>query len=508
MKTLPTPARVYVGGVIALGVVMLVLYFPLQTFSNPGRFALFGLLLFLSAITSIFKVNLPLTRSGSTMSVSYAVDFASLLLLGPNETMLVAAASAYSQCTFRIKERNPLHRTLFSMACLVITVQAAGAAYHLLGGIAGPVRPRDACPSRSSAQPRPTSSSTRWRSPPPSRSPPTRPIFKVWNENFLWSAPSYFVGAGASAGRDLDGHRLVGALDYAAGRRAAVSDLPHLQGLPRADRRRAAPRARDGRPASRDDRSARPRHRRQGPDVAVAHPARAALCRLGRQSARHVGQRCAGRENGCAPARHREARRAGAHPLEARAVDARGVPEDSRPSEGRRRHRQLGSVPLPGRAAHPEPSRALGRQGLSDGTQGRGHSARRAHPLGRRLFRRADGGAALSQGDELRRRCRLAAAGSWQGPGPLGRREVRPAAAVAARGSGTARAGDAESADRRLRARHWPAGDRALARKRPRRTCSRTSRSRTARFTRSTRSRKRWARASAYRTRWRSSPRS
>ena len=139
MKTLPTPARIYVSGVIALGVVMLALYFPLQTFSNPGRFGLFALLLFLSAITSIFKVNLPLTRSGSTMSVSYAVDFASLLLLGPNETMLVAAASAYSQCTFRIKERNPLHRTLFSMACLVITVQAAGAAYHLLGGIAGPV---------------------------------------------------------------------------------------------------------------------------------------------------------------------------------------------------------------------------------------------------------------------------------------------------------------------------------------------------------------------------------
>ena len=39
----------------------------------------------------------------STMSVSYAVDFASLLLLGPNETMLVAAASAFSQCTFRMQ---------------------------------------------------------------------------------------------------------------------------------------------------------------------------------------------------------------------------------------------------------------------------------------------------------------------------------------------------------------------------------------------------------------------
>ena len=62
------------------------------------------------------RSTLPLTTSGSTMSVSYAVDFASLLLLGPHETMLVAAGSAFSQCHLNNKERNPLYRTLFSMA--------------------------------------------------------------------------------------------------------------------------------------------------------------------------------------------------------------------------------------------------------------------------------------------------------------------------------------------------------------------------------------------------------
>src|SRR5262245_65053255 len=137
MTALPTPARVYVGLVIALGAGLLLWHFPYDMLTGQGRPQLFLLLLTLSAITSIFKVKLPLARSGSTMSVSYAVDFASLLLLGPDETMIVAAASAYSQCTFRIKERNPLHRTLFSLACLVITVQAAGAAYALLGGIPG-----------------------------------------------------------------------------------------------------------------------------------------------------------------------------------------------------------------------------------------------------------------------------------------------------------------------------------------------------------------------------------
>ena len=71
------------------------------------------------------------------MSVSYAVDFAALILLGPHETMLVAVASAWSQCTFGMKRRNPLHRALFSMACLAITVQAAGYAYTELGGVSG-----------------------------------------------------------------------------------------------------------------------------------------------------------------------------------------------------------------------------------------------------------------------------------------------------------------------------------------------------------------------------------
>src|SRR3954464_8971295 len=127
MKTLPLPARVFVSGVIAVGAVLLVYFFPLNSFRSPDPSLL--LLLMLSSITSVFKVNLPLARSGSTMSVSYAVDFASLLLLGANQTMIVAAASAWSQCTFRIKERNPAYRTFFSMGCLVITVQAAGLIY-------------------------------------------------------------------------------------------------------------------------------------------------------------------------------------------------------------------------------------------------------------------------------------------------------------------------------------------------------------------------------------------
>ena len=125
MSELPRPARIYVGAVIATGLTLLLVCLPEAKFAQP---LLFVALLLLSSMSAALKVYLPLTTSGSTMSVSYAVDFASLLLLGPHETMLVAAGSAFSQCHINSKERNPIYRTLFSVASLVITVQASGSA--------------------------------------------------------------------------------------------------------------------------------------------------------------------------------------------------------------------------------------------------------------------------------------------------------------------------------------------------------------------------------------------
>jgi diguanylate cyclase (GGDEF)-like protein/putative nucleotidyltransferase with HDIG domain len=134
------------------------------------------------------------------MSVSYAVDFAALLLLGANETMVVAAASAWSQCTFRTQARSAPYKTLFSMASLMITVKAAGWIYVWLGGtslqgnfaladipkpLVGAATAYFVCNTALIATA--IGLSTK------------QSIVRVWNENFLWSAPSYFVGAGAAA---------------------------------------------------------------------------------------------------------------------------------------------------------------------------------------------------------------------------------------------------------------------------------------------------------------------
>jgi len=196
MKELPLAARLYVGAVLAGGVVVLAVFAP-HSFANP---LLFAILLVCSSVASALKVNLPLAGAGSTMSVSYAVDFASLLLLGADPTLFVAALSAWSQCTFRTKARAEVYRTLFSMASLLLTVKAAGLVYLWLGG------PTTSVAFDPSALPKPLvgaattyflcntaliataiALSTR------------QPFGRVWNENFLWSAPSYFVGAGAAA---------------------------------------------------------------------------------------------------------------------------------------------------------------------------------------------------------------------------------------------------------------------------------------------------------------------
>jgi diguanylate cyclase (GGDEF)-like protein/putative nucleotidyltransferase with HDIG domain len=196
MKDLPFAARLFVGAVLAAGALILAIFAP-HTISNP---LLFAVLLACSSLASALKVRLPLATSGSTMSVSYAVDFAALLLLGANETMLVAAASAWSQCTFRTETRTAYFRTAFSMASLVLTVKAAGFAYTLLGGVAA------------------TSGLSLLTIPKPLVGAATtyfvfntlliataiglstrQSIARVWNENFLWSAPSYFVGAGVAA---------------------------------------------------------------------------------------------------------------------------------------------------------------------------------------------------------------------------------------------------------------------------------------------------------------------
>jgi PAS domain S-box-containing protein len=131
------------------------------------------------------------------MSVSYVVDIASLILRGPHATMIVGAASGWSQSMLNARSRTAAHRTLFNMSVLVLTVQAAGQVYQRLGGTASGDLRTIAVPLAGMALTyfflntipiaiaiALTTKQSAWR---------------VWRSDFASSAPSYLVGAAAAA---------------------------------------------------------------------------------------------------------------------------------------------------------------------------------------------------------------------------------------------------------------------------------------------------------------------
>jgi diguanylate cyclase (GGDEF)-like protein/putative nucleotidyltransferase with HDIG domain len=147
--------------------------------------------------TSAAKIELPLGRlSQSNLSLSHAVNFWALFALGTAEATCIAAMSAWAQCTLNVKRGNPPHRTIFSIASLTTTVTVAGVPLTLIGvsttdfsslaraaTIVAPlyffvnsvlVAGAIALSGRIS-------------------------VATVWQRNFMWSAPSYLVGAAMAA---------------------------------------------------------------------------------------------------------------------------------------------------------------------------------------------------------------------------------------------------------------------------------------------------------------------
>ena len=109
LRDLPPRARAYILSIIAIGAITFAIFIPRATLTPIVPLVL---LVLISSLTSAFKVQFPIA-SGSNMSVSYVVDIAALLLRGPDATMIVGAATGWSQSTLNAKMRNPPYRTRF-----------------------------------------------------------------------------------------------------------------------------------------------------------------------------------------------------------------------------------------------------------------------------------------------------------------------------------------------------------------------------------------------------------
>ena len=198
MNQLPLAGRVYVASVIAAGAIVMAFCLPLADYTHQP--VLFAALAILGSAFAALKVRLPITTSGSSMSVSYAVDFAALLLLGPHEAMIVTVASTFCQCHVNVsgKEKTPVYRTVFSMAALVLTVQGAGLVLSLLTDPTAPESVATIARPVVGAATVYFALNTGFIATAIALAT-GEPISTTWQTNFLWSAPSYFVGAGTAA---------------------------------------------------------------------------------------------------------------------------------------------------------------------------------------------------------------------------------------------------------------------------------------------------------------------
>ena len=193
-RSFPIAARVYVAVVVAAGVACVAVAVANLHLPEP---ILFVALLGLAIATSAVKFDLPLGRSRSNLLLSHAVNFWALFALGAAPAVCIATVGALAQCTVRVRTvgRDPLHRVVFSIASLPVTIACAGVPVVILlrdGTAASLLRAAAiAAPVyffvNSTLVAAAIALSTR------------QPAVATWQRNFLWSAPSYLAGAALAA---------------------------------------------------------------------------------------------------------------------------------------------------------------------------------------------------------------------------------------------------------------------------------------------------------------------
>jgi diguanylate cyclase (GGDEF)-like protein/putative nucleotidyltransferase with HDIG domain len=190
---LPPAAQGYIVAVVAAGACCLGFAVTNMRLEHVG---LFLVLMTLGIVTATAKIDLPLGRSQSNLSLSHAVNFWALFALGPLPTMCIASASAWAQCTLGARGRNPRHRVVFSIASLTVTAAAASLPLGAALGTDGSL----AALARAAAVVAPVYFLVNTALVAGAIALATRqPLVAAWRRNFLWSAPSYLVGAALAA---------------------------------------------------------------------------------------------------------------------------------------------------------------------------------------------------------------------------------------------------------------------------------------------------------------------
>jgi diguanylate cyclase (GGDEF)-like protein/putative nucleotidyltransferase with HDIG domain len=199
---LPAAAQVYVVVVSALGIVSLAVSIGALRTNN---WQLFTALLALTIMTSAIKIELPLGRGASNLSLAHVVNFWSLLALGAMPTVWIAAVGAAAQSTLRTHAANPPHRVIFSIATLTLTIWLVALPLRWALG-ADPASMAGLLRTVAVIAPLYFVVNTGLVAAAVALSTHQN-IASVWQRNFLWSAPSYLVGAALAAAATAAWHR-------------------------------------------------------------------------------------------------------------------------------------------------------------------------------------------------------------------------------------------------------------------------------------------------------------
>jgi diguanylate cyclase (GGDEF)-like protein len=192
-RELSSIGRLYVGTTCGIGAC--VVLWSLPAFVGADALIIVALMA-LSLPASMVKVELH--RSVSTLTLCQVLDQLTLLVLGTRAAVLVAVAGAWGQCTFRSKQRNPMHQTAFSIACLAIAMQTAGTLFRLLGGQVGAWDPSTGILPYAAATTAFFVVNSGLVAGAIGLSSGQSPA-RLWFDTFTWSWPGYLLGAGVAA---------------------------------------------------------------------------------------------------------------------------------------------------------------------------------------------------------------------------------------------------------------------------------------------------------------------
>jgi PAS domain S-box-containing protein len=189
-------ARLYVAAGIVGGGLLIALDAPAFPPSRP--WLTLGLLV-AAIVLSLFKVALPLRREGSTLTFTNAVAIAALLLCETEVATVIAVVSVLTQCVMRTRGRDQAYKALFSMATIAITVRAAGMVWTALGAGSLQSSASTAFVAMLAATTVYFAVNTGLIAAAIGLSTRT-PVAHVWHDNFLWSAPNFFLSGSVALG--------------------------------------------------------------------------------------------------------------------------------------------------------------------------------------------------------------------------------------------------------------------------------------------------------------------